>query len=382
MTVSYSTTCLDVLRILKEQRNVLVSGPPASGKSRLINEVAHAFASISASGQSTAGPTLKPSAPVPIPAAPAAATIDPQLKPVLPSPSNLNRQIFRTVFHQNSKYREFVTGITPTLGTSVGFKVTEGILYRASEFAKKSNSAALLIIDEINRGPAVQIFGGAIVAIEPEKRLAPNGQPQLSTQFFEIIDPATGDMIEYAFPQDLYILAAMNQADVSVEPLDVAFLRRWAPYPVGPDENVLRSYFGLSATPQPLPANATNAGEVYEAAVQAWANVNARIRLGRGSEFEIGHGLLMGPLQTASPNLDEALYNVARSWNAIRAHLGEVFFGDLRGMATAMNALGTVPGHPYRIEEVFFGDEPRQQLVGPQVADATNIFTILNAVAQ
>ena len=46
------------------------------------------------------------------------------------------------------------------------FRITEGVLYRASEFAKQPNSAALLIVDEINRGPTVQVFGGAIVAME------------------------------------------------------------------------------------------------------------------------------------------------------------------------------------------------------------------------
>jgi 5-methylcytosine-specific restriction enzyme B len=380
-TESYSEACLEVLRMLKDQHNVLVSGPPASGKSRLINEVATAFGSLMKSGSSAGGPVLKPSAPVPIPATPS-ASIDPVLQPVMPSAARLKRQVFRTVFHQNSKYRDFLTGIAPQLGTSAGFRTTKGILYRASECAMQADGAALLIIDEINRGPAVQVFGGAIVAIEPEKRLAPNGQPQRSTQFFELIDPSTGDMIEYAFPHHLYILAAMNQADVSVEPLDVAFLRRWAPYPLGPNEGVLRAYFGLPAQPQTLPQSPASAMDAYEAAVQAWAKINARIAIGRGGEFEVGHGLLMGPGQTAPADLNEALLHVARAWNAVRAHLAEVFFGDLRGLAAALNALGNVSSHPYKVEDAYFADEPRSQLVGPASATAENIYAILVAVAQ
>ena len=367
--------------MLKDQHNVLVSGPPASGKSRLINEVATAFESLAKSGASAGGPVLKPSAPVPIPAAPSAA-LDPILQPVMPSAARLKRQVFRTVFHQNSKYRDFLTGVAPQLGVGAGFRITKGILYRASEFAMATDGAALLIIDEINRGPAVQVFGGSLVAIEPEKRLAPNGQPQRSTQFFELIDPTTGDMIEYAFPHDLYILAAMNQADVSVEPLDVAFLRRWAPYPLGPNQAVLRSYFGLPAQPQALPVSPSTAADVYEAAVQAWAKINSRIAIGRGGEFEVGHGLMMGPGQTAPADIKEALSHVARAWNAVRAHLGEVFFGDLRGLAAALNALGNVSSHPYKVEEAYFADEPRSQLVGPTSATPENVFAILVAVAQ
>ncbi|MFW8194369.1 ATPase, partial [Klebsiella pneumoniae] len=72
-----------------------------------------------------------------------------------------------------------------------------------------------------------------------------DGAPRTETQFFEILDPISGNVIEYALPHDLYILAAMNQADASVEPLDVAFLRRWEPLRLEPDESILRAYYGL-----------------------------------------------------------------------------------------------------------------------------------------
>ena len=126
-----------------------------------------------------------------------------------------NRKVFRCVLHQSSKYRDFLTGMMPDVrsGKAPGtFRITEGILYRASEYAKQPDSAALLIIDEINRGPTVQVFGGAIVAMEAEKRLSEDGKPTKSTQFFDLLDPADGELIEYAFPSRLYILAAMNQA--------------------------------------------------------------------------------------------------------------------------------------------------------------------------
>jgi 5-methylcytosine-specific restriction protein B len=85
------------------------------------------------------------------------------------------------------------------------------------------------------------------VAIESDKRFAADGSRRAETQFFEILDPVSGDVIEYALPHDLYILAAMNQADASVEPLDVAFLRRWEPLRLEPDEKTLRAYYGLGA---------------------------------------------------------------------------------------------------------------------------------------
>ena len=377
---AFSDECLEVLNALTERRNVLISGPPAAGKSRLLNEVAKAFEAKFTASTSTKAPVLDPSASVPIPANAPAPAFD-ALQSAQPSPGRTDRKVFRTVFHQNSKYREFLTGLTPSIKQVGGFEITQGILYRASEHARSTNGASLLIIDEINRGPAVQVFGGAIVAIEGEKRLGPDGSAQEATQYFELLDPVSGEMVEYAFPHHLYILGAMNQADVSVEPLDVAFLRRWAPYALQPSERTLRNYFGLPPKPQALPPAPTTASDVYEALVQAWAKINAGISLGRSPDFQVGHGAVMTPVGTAPAGLDDALALVARSWSIVRAHLDEVFFGDIRGLAVVLNATGEVPSHPYLLEDAFFGDEPKQFLKGPSSVAPTNVYPILSAVA-
>lgn len=378
---AFSPECLEVLSALTERRNVLISGPPAAGKSRLLNEVAKAFEAKFTTSMPTKAPVLDPSASVPIPAKAPTPALDPTLQSALPSPGRTDRKVFRTVFHQNSKYRDFLTGLTPSLKQVGGFEIAQGILYRASEHARSATGASLLIIDEINRGPAVQVFGGAIVAIEGEKRLGPDGSLQEATQYFELLDPASGTMVEYAFPHHLYILGAMNQADVSVEPLDVAFLRRWAPYALQPSEPILRAYFGLPAKPQPLPSTPSSAMDVYEALVQAWAKVNAGIALGRTLEFQVGHGAVMTPAGTAPASLDDALALAARSWNIVRAHLDEVFFGDIRGLAVVLSATGQVANHPYLLEDAFFGDEPKQYLKGPARSVPANVYAILSAVA-
>lgn len=379
MTIVFSKDCLEVLASLKERRNVLISGPPAAGKSRLLNEVAAAFQSNVASPTAVAKPLHDPSASVPIPAHSSGPKLPPELAAILPD--RANRKVFRTVFHQNSKHREFLTGITPSLGAAGTFKVMEGILYRASEHARSEQGASLLIIDEINRGPAVQIFGGAIVAIEGEKRLSADGTNLPSTQFFELLDPKSAELVEYAFPHHLYILAAMNQADVSVEPLDVAFLRRWSPFRLEPNEAAIRQYFGLPASTAALPSSPATAGDVLEAAVQAWAKVNERISIGRGREYQLGHGALVVPSGKAIGDVAAALKHAANCWNLIKAHADEVFFGDVRGLSASLNALGDVPNHPYVLEEAMFADEPRPQLRGPLTATSIDVFKILASVA-
>ncbi len=375
-----SEDCKLALKLLARSRNVLVSGPPGTGKSKLLAEVALAFETAFGIAPSGGAPKLNPVGGIPIP--PAAGGSDKDI----PAPAKTNRKVFRTVFHQNSKYRDFLSGITPAVNKVAGapdFAIVKGTLYRASEHAKAPNGAALLIIDEINRGPAVQVFGGAIVAIESDKRLAADGSKRAETQFFELLDPVTGNVIEYALPHDLYILAAMNQADASVEPLDVAFLRRWEPLRLEPDEKSLRNFYGLMAKgANILPDAPASTADALEASVRAWAAVNEQVALGRGPEFQIGHGVLMSDLKPQTLPLQEALGLLCVGWAKVRAHIEEVFFGDTRGIAAALNALDGPTFNPFNLTETTFADDLRFRLEGPTNFNEDNIYAALRAFAR
>lgn len=375
-----SEDCKQVLKLLARSRNVLVSGPPGTGKSKLLAEVALSFETAFGIAHAGGPPQLNPVGGIPIPPVAGGAVKD------IPAPTKMDRKVFRTVFHQNSKYRDFVSGITPAVNKAAAapdFAIVKGTLFRASEHAKAPNGAALLIIDEINRGPAVQVFGGAIVAIESDKRLALDGSKRPETQFFEMLDPVTGDVVEYALPHDLYILAAMNQADASVEPLDVAFLRRWEPLRLEPDEAALRAFYGLGAKAAKglldIPANVSDA---LEASVRAWVAVNEQIALGRGPEFQIGHGVLMSDIQPQMLALPEALGTLCVGWAKVRAHVEEVFFGDTRGIAATLNALDGPAFNPFKFTETTFADDLRFKLDGPPNFSENNIYPALRAFSR
>lgn len=380
MVSEFSDECLETLKILARSKNVLVSGAPGTGKSRLLAEVALAFETGFGVSFSHGTPALDRSNPIPIPPSPG------KVMEGIPAPCKTNRMVFRTVFHQNSKYRDFVSGILPCVNnveSGSGFYIVKGVLYRASEHANSSNSASLLIIDEINRGPAVQVFGGSLVAIESDKRLASDGSKLVGTQYFELLDPLSGEFVEYALPGDLYILAAMNQADASVEPLDVAFLRRWEPLKLEPNGRVLSDFYSLERDDSyVLPVKPGSISDVFKASVLAWESINEQVSLGRGSEFRIGHGILMTHELPDDLSVFEALEFICVGWTKIFAHIEEVFFGDIRGLASTLNAIDGPEYNPFELIETTFASEIRFKLNGPSKFDASMIYDALRAFSR
>lgn len=308
------------------------------------------------------------------------------IAPWLPSPHRSARKEFPTVFDQNTRTRDVLRGLVPVVGTGgasgLQFRVSNGVLYRAAEHAKKPDGAALLIIDEISRGPAVAAFGGSIVALDSPKRLLPDGTEGEETTPFDVLDD-NGDAQSYFLPADLYILAAMNQADTSVEPLDVAFIRRFAPYRLDPRPSVLRDHFGLltaAAPPTTLPEAPAGPDDIYEALVQAWEKVNAHISFARGADYRIGHGVLMDPKYVPpKTSIVDAFDHAARGWRQVRAHVDEVFFNDTLALAELLAA--DKPGNPYTIARKTFAAAPVVSLVGPEEPAGGQLWQLLRSIA-
>lgn len=363
---------MDVFKILSSlqtKKNVLLIGAPGTGKSKLMNDVARTFEE---GVNATTKPIHQPGAAIPIPAVPTVNTIG-----ILPMMQRINRKVFRTTLHQNSKYRDFLTGITPKFDGTDGYKIFKGILYRANEFAKQDDSAALLIIDELNRGPAIEVFGGSIVSIEADKRLAYDNTPAPYTQYFEIMSPDSGDNMEYAFSPHLYILVSMNQADVSIAPLDVAFLRRWMSVKLYPDYQPLYDKFHVNSA-KPLSDDNPTIEDVYHAAFKGLEAINKKIVAGRGAEYQLGQGVFLST-EPKGVTVADALSFVTECWAMIYAHIEELFFGEPNALSYILNS--DRDESPYSLEEITFAGDTKFVLVH-DVIDNSNIYGLYRSLLE
>lgn len=147
--------------------------------------------------------------------------------------------IHRVTFHPNYTYGQFIGTFKPleTQGDNVSYGFQIGtftkVLIKSLENPKEN---FVLIIEELNRGNANEIFGDLIQIIERDK----NGNSVYT------IEPSQ-DLLNYLsinhpnlpnklyIPNNLYIWATMNHSDQHTFPIDSAFFRRWKNYHIGID---------------------------------------------------------------------------------------------------------------------------------------------------
>ena len=94
-----------------------------------------------------------------------------------------------------------------------------------TEATKIERKPFVFIIDEINRGEASKIFGELFYAIDPGYRGKKDHLVQTQYQNLVSEDDVFAD--GFYVPENVYILATMNDIDRSVESMDFAMRRRF-----------------------------------------------------------------------------------------------------------------------------------------------------------
>lgn len=284
----------EILDALSRDPNVLLVGPPGTGKSVALEDLRGLY-----SPRSTAD----------------TPTFNPDSWSGEWGLAGADARSEALVFHASYSYENFVAGLFPTTKDgNMELEAKAGPLLCLSHWVGDSpDRRALLILDEFNRGPAAAIFGDTLSLLDKDKRSGPGRQgahiqrpyPRqkmpVPDSYRQVAANASEEVAEEVrLPAGVHIVAAMNSTDRSVAPLDAAMRRRFTVIRVRPDYEALLEHLGLDATAThlPLPQDADIANwddaQVSSLAVRVLQSVNERIEYCLGEDFQLGHALVWG----------------------------------------------------------------------------------------
>jgi 5-methylcytosine-specific restriction protein B len=273
-----------VLAALDKDPNVLLIGPPGTGKTVVLEELREHYE------------RTEPE-----------VFFDPELwdgawTEMLPASGDA--KVVSLVFHPSYTYENFVAGLVPKGGGELELVAKPGSLVSLAHWAGDSDRAALLLADEFNRGAAAAIFGDTLGLLDGDKRDRPSSPGAWIERPFP--DDVMNVSEEFAahdgtrevakrltLPWNLRIVAAMNSTDRSVAPIDAALRRRFAIINVGPDYEALAERLGIALGQEPFAVpDEWTPEDVRRLALHLLISLNGRVLEVLGQDFLLGHALL------------------------------------------------------------------------------------------
>ena len=212
-------------------------------------------------------------------------------------------------FHPSYTYEQFIEGLRPTVGTDghLSFKLVEGVLKQAAAAAAQraeERPGHLLLIDELNRANVPRVFGELLYLLEYRG----DGEA-LPLQY----SPST----PFQLPGSLGLIATMNTADRSIQPLDAALRRRFRVIELLPDTNVIARFY--AANPELLEVDNL---------VDGAQKLNDQITKDLGADHAFGHTFYL-PDRMAGEFLPFTRTTLEQHWEEqIHPQLREYFFDE------------------------------------------------------
>jgi 5-methylcytosine-specific restriction enzyme B len=317
--------------VLERKGQVILHGPPGTGKTYWAERTALDLASYSLFGK------------------PFDSLTDGEMFEVRGDLENLGA-VRMCCFHPAYGYEDFIEGYRPELRDGImTFGLRDGIFKRLCRDAQdRPDRGFYLIIDEINRGDLPRIFGELLLVVEKDKR----GKA--------ILLPVSGG--SFRVPPNVHLIGTMNTADRSIALLDAALRRRFGFVQLMPDASVL--------------------GEAQAAGVPLgpWLDaLNRRIcdHVGRDARnLQVGHSYL---LDAGRPVRDAARFaRIVR--DEIIPLLEEYCYEDFDALHAVLGN-GLVDLANGSIRQELFEDARMTDLVQALLAPCPEIMTSLPATA-
>ncbi|QAY78684.1 AAA family ATPase [Sphingosinicella sp. BN140058] len=316
-----------IISALAIDKNVLLSGPPGTGKTWVVSEV---IARLAARGAAGGRPTLR------------LGSTDQQFGTAASQTSDeipINIAVEWVTFHQSYSYEEFILGRRPKPeGSGIVLEPHFGLLMTLAVRVHEPNGpdGCLLIIDELNRANTSQVFGEFITLLDPEYRATRSGT--INSRALKVSLPGVeytngrseqirmlrgGDAHslpdDWTFPEHVYLLATMNSVDKAALPLDSALTRRFHRIEMRPNVELLASRLSVDLGTLSEKASAVRKGaeelgtlSPEETTILMLDRINSHIAADLGDDFEIGHSLVW-PIVRAAP---EARWSaLAMAWD-------------------------------------------------------------------
>lgn len=308
----------DILSSWNNGRNVLLYGPPATGKTRLISDL---FQVLNIPPESTKGIILDPN-----------DANSPFSRPTQDLPIPQPVKVVWTTFHQSYSYEDFVIGLRPEMTTSeTKLKPFAGVFLDAAlELSDPTSDyeSVVIFIDEINRGNAARIFGEFMTFLDFDYRQDGRSPLPIPLRQLKYIDGHSEEIfrsggqeakipIGFTFPKHIYIVATMNSVDRAAVPIDSALARRFDRIEMRPDLSVLSQEWKLNEhlIPTPNDDNWQNLSP-FITAYLLLDRLNLAIATELGPEFELGHGLL-AHLKTGDLDENVIWRDLAKAWDEV-----------------------------------------------------------------
>lgn len=328
-----------VLSALERGPNVLLVGPPGTGKTVALEDLRALFEAGSVDSLFFDPDRVH----------------DAWAEPPDATPQGPVRTV---VFHPSYSYEEFVLGLVPkpVAGGGVEVEPRPGPLLSLAHWALEPGHAALLIVDEFNRGNAAGIFGDTLALLDRDKR----HDPERNQVGAEVDRPYSGMAVEVApeletatagrevpdrirLPASLWIVAALNSSDRSVAPIDAALRRRFSILRVEPDDEVLAQRFGV-----PVPDAWTGADDptqwdvqtVQALAIHLIRSLNERIELILGADFLLGHAVVWN---VGGADVEAAVRSLAAAFDEFIVSTLRMTFADQDEPLAAILRAGPPP---------------------------------------